>query len=420
MRAEARARRSKIAHRDTHRIAGTALARDALVLAAIALGATWAARQEPSLPAAAICGVALALLPCKWLRIPPLARSLAVAILFWALQRLQPDGHLRPMALSAVATAAAYAGFTLARRLRFTVRRNSLHSPAGRWLGLDYAQPRLWLERMRRRIAPLPPMRILLSPSPHEARIRTGFAPTAHDIAFGEPGSAGDRDLFVPLTIDALLRCHASGPAEAAGWPIPSVDCIDTCNDKLRFHRRMCANGFSRWLPALARPGEFPSVLKKRIDEWGSSCHLLLEAGDEQRYADLLSDPLYFRQRYVAGEVEYAAHLLLSGGRIVDALTVEYRFGAPFHLKGTRDSPDCLRMARNGHLGLFRAMLASIGFEGLCCINYKMCDGRPLVLEVNPRFGASLAPFLACFVERALRAGVSRRSTTSGTRATGA
>lgn len=407
---------------DTPRIARTVLARDGLLLVAAALCATWAARLQPSPAVATAFGLVLALLLCKWLRMPPLSRSLAVTVLLPALPLVQPGDALRSMAWGAAAGAAAYACFTLSRRARFAFRRNSLHSPTGRWLGLDYAGARLLLERVRRTMVPVPPMRILLSPTQHEARIRAGFGNTAHDIAFGEPGAAGvdGHDLFVPLTIDALLRCHASGQADGAGWPIPTVDCIHVCDDKVRFHRRMTENGFSRWLPALARPGDFPSVLKKRVDEWGSSCHLLRDPGDEQRHAALLADPLYFRQRYVAGEIEFASHLLLSGGRIVDALTIEYRFRTPFHLKGTRHSPDSLRVARNGHLDVFRAMLASIGFEGLCCVNYKMADGLPLVLEVNPRFGASLSPFLFCFVDRSLRAGVSRRSTTSGTRATGA
>ena len=41
-----------------------------------------------------------------------------------------------------------------------------------------------------------------------------------------------------------------------------------------------------------------------------------------------------------------------------------------------------------------------VGFEGLCCVNYKYRDGIPKILEINPRMGGSLARFFFSFLRR--------------------
>jgi D-alanine-D-alanine ligase-like ATP-grasp enzyme len=41
-------------------------------------------------------------------------------------------------------------------------------------------------------------------------------------------------------------------------------------------------------------------------------------------------------------------------------------------------------------MDLFAQMLAALGFSGLCCVNYKLVDGNPMIFEINPRCGFSL------------------------------
>jgi len=44
---------------------------------------------------------------------------------------------------------------------------------------------------------------------------------------------------------------------------------------------------------------------------------------------------------------------------------------------------------------MFASMLATIGFEGLCCVNYKLERGVPRVFEINPRMGWNLCAHFA-------------------------
>ena len=47
-------------------------------------------------------------------------------------------------------------------------------------------------------------------------------------------------------------------------------------------------------------------------------------------------------------------------------------------------------------------ILKKIAYKGLCCFNYKIVDDKPLIFEMNPRFGASLIRDLNNIIEKQL------------------
>lgn len=57
-----------------------------------------------------------------------------------------------------------------------------------------------------------------------------------------------------------------------------------------------------------------------------------------------------------------------------------------------------MEMYSDPFLLLWDRLLDTLGFEGLCCINYKLNNGRPLLLEINPRFGGSLGEYFFAFL----------------------
>ena len=245
-------------------------------------------------------------------------------------------------------------------------------------------------------------MNILFSTKPDwEDDIRSGFESAPHAIAFGEftADNVREHDLVVALTVRDLLRLHELRDALGENpIPIPSLDSIALCDDKLLFNRALDQNGFTGCIPMMGLFQAYPYILKKRVDEWGANSHIIRAATEEASHTDKLIDPDYFRQEYIPGKTEYTAHILFKQGRIACSTTVAFEFEHEVFIKGRE--PDCGRsVCECPHLELFGRILASIGFEGLCCFNYKALNGQPLIFEVNPRFGASLGLLFGSFIE---------------------
>jgi len=255
-------------------------------------------------------------------------------------------------------------------------------------------RPRLLLRRR---------LRILFSDSMPGWRemIETGFRYTGHEVRFA-PLTESDldqHDLVVPLTIADTTWLIGRQPLLARKpLPLPTLECVRLCDDKARLNGALAERGFGDLIPAMGGALPFPYLVKKRIDESSVNTHVVADPQDEQRFEELLASPEYFSQELVAGRDEYATHILFQGGAITCSLTLKYVFDTPTPVKG-KDQFTYRTITRCRFLDEFTAILSSIGFEGLCCLNYKVRDGRPLLFEINPRFGGSLSPYFACFVE---------------------
>jgi hypothetical protein len=257
-----------------------------------------------------------------------------------------------------------------------------------------YKLAQSWLDPERK-------LSILFSTKPDwEKELVSGFALTRHEIAFGEmsPENIRSHDLLVPLTVDALERLQGMRALITDNpIPIPSMASVQLCDDKYLFNQALIEGGFGDFIPRMDGLLRFPYILKKRQGEWSEHIHVIEGARDERKHACELASPEYFRQEIVRGPYEYATHILFKQGRIACSLNIEYAFETETPIKG-HDREIYKKVCSCPFLDVFASILASIGFEGLCCFNYKVRDGRPLILEINPRFGGSLCPYFFVFL----------------------
>lgn len=230
--------------------------------------------------------------------------------------------------------------------------------------------------------------------------IQKKFRLTRHQACFGDITTATleEYDLIVPLTIEDLSFLDTVRDRIAHNpIPIPCMESVRLCDDKQKFNHCMISNGFADYIPRTGSRIDYPYMLKKSIDEAGRHSHIVLNREQEQALRGIREDPDYFVQDFIPGRVEYATHVLFRHGRVACSLNVEYGFDVDMPIKG-RDKPIYTLLGKCPHLDLLAKMLATIGFEGLCCFNYKLRDGRPLVLEINPRFGRSLCGYFFAFI----------------------
>ncbi len=241
-------------------------------------------------------------------------------------------------------------------------------------------------------------MKILFSKKQDwEEAISIGFQATGHGLVFDEFSSAtiGNYDLVVPLTVQDAMLLNEMRPLIACNpLPIPTRESIELCNDKALFNRTLMANGFAHVIPQMNGALPYPYIVKKSIDEWGKNSHIIRDARHEQELVALLAHPDYFCQAVIPGFTEYATHVLVKEQKIIWALNIQYVFANETPIKG-KDAVLFTTLCRCPYLEQFAAILRFLGFEGLCCVNYKVFDGRPFLFEINPRFGGSLCPFFS-------------------------
>jgi len=170
----------------------------------------------------------------------------------------------------------------------------------------------------------------------------------------------------------------------------PDEAAVAICDDKARLGEFLIAAGLGDHVPAFRAPGPpYPYVWKQRSGYYGMHCRVITGPQDEAGLD--LGDRGWFAQALVPGQVEFAAHILLARGEVRYASTFAYEMPGEGLVKGAAHWPHTTRMMRGcPYLGLFAEILSRLDYEGVACIDFKLADGRPQLLEINPRFGGSL------------------------------
>ena len=231
--------------------------------------------------------------------------------------------------------------------------------------------------------------------------IKRGFRYSPHQVDFGSITKESFRryDIVVPLGLTALREARRQSPLQKSALPLPSEESVRLCDDKFEFNQTLIKLGFVQYIPKMVQGVTLtpPYILKRRIGSWGKDCYIIRNREDEGAQLDRITDPNYFCQELVSGSSEFATHILFVNGRIVKSLNIKYEFADDTPIKG--QSAERLRVVhRCPYLNLFSRILLAIQFKGICCVNYKVAKGQPFLLEINPRFGGSLAPYFFSFI----------------------
>lgn len=203
-------------------------------------------------------------------------------------------------------------------------------------------------------------------------------------------------DLVVPLRIDQIAPARAANDDGVRRAVLPSDALVTQCDDKLAFAEGLIALGFGEHVPELLPEGvdTYPYVRKARHGDFGDGICMVRGPGEDRD-----PPPGSFRQRAVPGEDEFVLHLLRVDGRIRYTLCYRYRMEGALTVRGRQDRPRLIEPAEPGEaLPLCAAILDALAFEGTCCFNYKLEGERPMILELNPRFGGSLVGDVTAYV----------------------
>lgn len=212
------------------------------------------------------------------------------------------------------------------------------------------------------------------------------------------PEKIKDYDLVIPLNMDDLRFLQDTPELTKNNLiPIPSFESTVICDDKLLFDQTLKAKGFSDYLPKTGKNLPYPFLVKKKVSEDGWGCYFVYNPEQKQQYLDLINSDDYFCQEIIKGKSEFDTHILFKNHQIIASITIKNEFEKDSYLKG-RDKFIYTKIVDSPYLQIFSNILESIGFEGLCCFNYKENSGKPSIFEINPRFDGSLSRYFFTFL----------------------
>lgn len=220
--------------------------------------------------------------------------------------------------------------------------------------------------------------------------------PVAYDIdcVDFESFDLTETDIAVPLTLSDASVLRDRHWAHRDKFLVPSVAVTALCHDKKMLNETLLSSRFGHLIPPIQEKATRtpPYVLKRRDALSGQEIFIVRTPEEEATHGDRLLSDRYFCQTYVDGCIEYATHMLIADGALLYHSTNQYRM-APHAVKGDHGRPlreTCGIEMATAVIAELTEVLRLIGFEGACCIDYKIESGQIRLLEINPRCGFSL------------------------------
>lgn len=192
-----------------------------------------------------------------------------------------------------------------------------------------------------------------------------------------------DQKIIIPL-FEANIRNHPKGFLSL----IPSVETLSILENKKEFVRFMEGKSFSEYMPRhfSCKNTILPIVYKPAIGYAGHGMYIIR---NEEDLPDMEGD--FLLEEYIEDRKEYTTHCVCNRGEIIWSQTLECILFEDNPIKNGATSESKTEFIPNEvTMNVFSKILMALNYEGPCNFNYKLKDGSPLILEINPRFGGSL------------------------------
>lgn len=192
-----------------------------------------------------------------------------------------------------------------------------------------------------------------------------------------------------------LMEVHALTVPPASRSLTANASVIELLSDKAQFVQWMKRCGKGKLIPntAFGKPlRKFPQLLKKtRLN--GGRGQVIVSSKAEMR--TLLNRPKWHSGDWIAQEAihgikEYVWHVICKDGEVLWSLLLGYVLPREFSIRPDgRSSPKIAALPESALKPLV-TLLKKLNYTGPANIDFKIVGRKPIIFEINPRFGGSL------------------------------
>ncbi len=216
------------------------------------------------------------------------------------------------------------------------------------------------------------------------------YAPT-----FADPGLVDQQrfDVVLPLRFEHYPAVRAA-QALGARSIVPDPATVALCDDKFALITALNERGLAHLVPPLLNRVQAGTlaVIKPRHGEWGERIRIV--------DAPCTIAPDSFAQTAVLGRYEFALHAVRYDDEIRFLAVVRYDMGYDLIVRSDQHRAVDLHYIDPAPFAPFaRLVLDALDYSGTACINFKLLGTTPQILEVNPRYGASLGTNFTAYAD---------------------
>jgi carbamoylphosphate synthase large subunit len=152
----------------------------------------------------------------------------------------------------------------------------------------------------------------------------------------------------------------------------------------------MAEQGYGRYVPLYYHSRDtirYPCIVKPESGSFGRGQRIVTSAEElgKALEKDIVSE-------YIPGQEEYASNIFFLSRQDFLDITYLKTCRKPYFILGRERREYFVdKTVATPCLDIFLDILAALRFRGICCIDYKMADNRPLIFEINARIGYTLA-----------------------------
>lgn len=172
---------------------------------------------------------------------------------------------------------------------------------------------------------------------------------------------------------------------------MPNINIINTFSNKIKFSQFISNNNLTKYAP----------ITYQHINEIPKNKEVIvkphkLHSGDGMYITKNIKNDIdmsnFVIQEYIDDPIEYCTYIVASKGKIKLAITYKYTYVTTKHIKQSVNNNNNIEKVTldQQYVDQLELFLLSCKYNGVCNIDFKICDNIIKVLEINPRLGGSL------------------------------